>query len=155
MRRLGSLSAFVLTSLLIGWMGGHVTQSSIGTWYAHLQKPALTPPNSVFGPVWTVLYILMAISGWRIWGGNNSSTGAQKILFVTQFFSNAIWSYLFFGLCKPWFAFADIIFLWLCLLILIQSLLRTDRAAGYLLIPYLSWVSYAAYLNGAIAWLNR
>lgn len=149
-----SLIGFVVVCLFVGYSGSLVTQSSLETWYAGLQKPPLTPPDGVFGPVWTMLYVLMAIAGWRIWISVSPERKSLITLFITQLFLNGIWSYLFFGLQKPWIALIDILLLWLCLLVLVQKSLRVDRTAGLLLVPYIVWVSFATYLNAVFAWLN-
>jgi tryptophan-rich sensory protein len=154
MTRWLSLIGFVVVCLLVGYGGSLFTQASLTTWYAQLQRPPLTPPDRVFGPVWTALYILMAIAGWRIWNLGSPKRKPLMALFFAQLFLNGVWSYLFFGLQNPRIALVDIVLLWLCLFILVQKSLRAERPAGFLLVPYILWVSFATYLNAAFAWLN-
>jgi tryptophan-rich sensory protein len=153
--RIYSLFAFIAICLFIGWLGSVPTESSRTTWYAALQKPPLNPPDWVFAPVWTTLYIFIAFAGWRLWNSNTPDQKTLRILFVSQLVLNGVWSFLFFGLRAPWIALIDIILLWVCLLILVKKSFCADRLAGYLLIPYLLWVSFATYLNAAIWWLNK
>ncbi len=154
-RRFVSLFIFVLLCLLIGAAGGLSTASSLKDWYVGLQKPPLNPPSWVFGPVWTTLYIFIAVAGWRIWGAASSDTRRLKMLYVAQLFLNGIWSFLFFGMRQPLAGLVDIVLLWVCLVLLTTKTLRTDKIAGCLLVPYLLWVSFASYLNAALWWLNR
>ena len=126
-----------------------------GPWHEHLKKPAWNPPNWVFGPVWTLLYTLMAIAAWIVW--REGGWGAQRVpltLFVVQLTFNALWSWIFFGLKNPGLAFADIIALWLALLATLIVFSRVQPAAGWLLAPYLAWVTFASALNFSIWRLN-
>ena len=131
------------------------SQFSPGEWYRGLQRPDLAPPNWVFGPVWTTLYLMMAVSGWLMW---ISSTGkARKIcmtVFVLQLVLNAAWSALFFGLHRPDLAFFEIIVLWLAIVATIALFRRQSNVAAWLLLPYLAWVSFAAFLNYGFWTLN-
>jgi len=126
-----------------------------GEWYAQLQKPTWNPPGWIFGPVWTALYMMMAIAAWLVWrrGGFAAQRGPLS-LFLLQLFLNAAWTPLFFGLHHPALAFVDIVLLWLALLATLLTFWRRSRIAGALLIPYLAWVSFATALNLALWRLN-
>jgi tryptophan-rich sensory protein len=139
----------------IGWLGGIATESSLVVWYSHLRRPPLNPPSWVFAPVWTTLYLMMAVAGWRLWGCPSAHNGRLRALFVLQLTLNALWSPLFFGLRNPLAGLLDIVLLWVCLTALVRQLWREDKVSGALLIPYILWVSFATYLNAAIWWLNR
>ena len=139
---------------LLGWLG--VTFAAAwagsrfmpGAWYAALAKPAWNPPNAIFAPVWSVLYGLMAVAAWLVWRrAGFSGAGAALGLFAVQLILNALWSYLFFGRHQPGLAFGDIVVLWVAILSVVLLFLRVDRVAGALLLPYLAWVGFAAYLN--------
>ena len=142
--------------LSVGWIGSLFTTPEINGWYSSLAKPALNPPNWIFGPVWTTLFILMGIAAFLIWrrGLNNKNVQAALAIFVFQLFLNVFWSLLFFGIHSPMVAFTEIISLWLAILALILAAYRVSRPAAYLLIPYVFWVSFATYLNYAIWQLN-
>jgi translocator protein len=137
-------------------IGGFFTTPSIPTWYATLQKPSWTPPSWVFGPVWTVLYLMMAIALWFVWRKVGLREAAiPTVFFLIQLTLNVLWSILFFGLHRPAFALADIIALWLAILITLILFWRVTLPAGLLLIPYLLWVTYASTLNWGIVRLNH
>ncbi|QDU29690.1 TspO/MBR family protein [Anatilimnocola aggregata] len=127
-----------------------------GSWYASLTRPPLTPPNWIFGPVWTLLYCLIAIAAGR--AANRSSPqqrGTTWGLFLIQLFLNAAWSAIFFGAQQPGWAVFDIVLLWLMIAATAWHFGRLDRIAGWLFVPYLAWVSFATYLNIGFWWLNR
>jgi tryptophan-rich sensory protein len=155
LKRIGTLFIFIVICLFVGWLGGAATESSRTSWYAGLQKPYLNPPDWIFAPVWTVLYLSMAIAGWRIWNVDDLSSGRMRFLFVVQLALNGVWSFLFFGLRDALSGLADIMLLWFFLLALVRLSWQKDRLSGHLLMPYLLWVSFATYLNAAIYWLNR
>ena len=133
------------------------TQESVTNWYAQLQKPNITPPNWVFGPVWTILYLLMAISAFLIWskGLNHPEVKKALVLFLIQLALNAVWTPLFFGLHLILPALIEILLLWSAILATFYVFKRISLPAAILLIPYVLWVSSAVILNGAIWWLNR
>jgi len=136
-------------------LGSALTTPSINGWYAALRKPTWTPPNWLFGPVWSALYLGMAIAAWLVW--RRAGVSAAKIaltLFFLQLFLNVGWSAVFFALHKPGFAFAETVLLWLLILATAASFWPVSRAAGWLMVPYLSWVGFAAALNCAIWRLN-
>jgi tryptophan-rich sensory protein len=127
-----------------------------GAWYASLAKPSWNPPNAIFGPVWSVLYVLMGVAAWLVWRkAGFSNAGAALILFVVQLVLNALWSYLFFGLHRPDMAFLDIVALWVVILVVAALFWRVDRIAGGLMVPYVAWVTFASYLNFVLWRLNR
>ena len=126
-----------------------------GGWYADLAKPSWTPPSWVFGPVWTLLYGMMAVAAWLVWLRRRQRPAAAAMaLFAAQLALNAAWSPLFFGLHRPDIAFADIVLLWLALAATVWLFLRRSVLAGLVLVPYLLWVSFAVALNFAIWRLN-
>ncbi len=124
-------------------------------WYATLVRPGYAPPNWVFGPVWTVLYFTMAVSGWLVWTSRRGpSKAAALTAYAVQLFLNSIWSVLFFGMHRPDFALLDISLLWLAIVCTITLFRRHSTAAALLLLPYLAWVSFAALLNYGFWSLN-
>jgi tryptophan-rich sensory protein len=139
----------------VGGLGGFATAKSVRDWYPALQKPAGTPPSWVFGPVWTALYVLMAISAWLVWKQYGLGARAALLIFGAQLALNLAWSGIFFGARLPGFAFFEIIILWLAILFTIFIFRSLNQVAAYLLVPYLVWVTYASYLNCGIWWLNR
>lgn len=127
-----------------------------GDWYRSLAKPAWNPPSWLFGPVWTALYIMMAVAAWMVWrrGGWREQRGPLG-LFLVQLALNAAWSPIFFGLRQPGLAFAEILLLWLAIASTGAAFRRVRPAAAWLLVPYLAWVSFAAVLNFTLWRLNR
>lgn len=146
----------IVISELAGVIGSLFTFSAIPTWYAGLAKPALNPPSWLFGPVWTTLYALMGIAAFLIWknGWEKKDVKAALGIFGLQLVLNAVWSIIFFGLKSPGWAFLEIILLWLAIAWAIVLFYKISRAAAYLLLPYILWVSFAAYLNYSIWALN-
>ena len=138
----------------VAFIGSSVTLPKIPTWYAGLVKPWFTPPNSVFGPAWTVLYTMMAIAVWRVGAAASPARPRAVVLFVVQLALNAIWSPVFFGLEAPRLGLAVIVALLVALAATLVAFWRIDRLAGLLLAPYLVWVCYATALNAAIVALN-
>ncbi|MBU3680122.1 MAG: tryptophan-rich sensory protein [Candidatus Kapabacteria bacterium] len=126
-----------------------------GDWYAMLSKPTWNPPSWVFGPVWTVLYIMMGVSVWLVWKeGGFARQRRPMTLFLVQLVLNAIWTPLFFGMHMLGTAFAEIILLWLAILATILAFRRVSSTAAWLLVPYLLWVSFATVLNGTLWRMN-
>ncbi len=141
--------------LLVGYLGSLFTAHSVAGWYPTLNKPFWTPPNTVFGPVWTTLYIMMGIAAWLVWSKAGFSGAAISLtLFLVQLMLNLGWSVIFFGLQRPDLAFAEILFLFCLLLATTISFWRALPAAGFLLVPYLVWIVFACLLNFAIWRLN-
>jgi len=130
---------------------------SISNWYAQLQKPNITPPDWVFGPVWTILYLLMGISVFIIWnkGLDYPKVKQALVLFLIQLALNAAWTPLFFGLHLILPALIEIMLLWLAILATLSAFKRISPRASMLLLPYLIWVGYAVILNGSICYLNQ
>lgn len=143
----------IVLCLLAGIIGSIFTTSAIPTWYAALQKPAFSPPNWIFGPVWTMLYILMGIALYIVWN-NKKKSKTGLTFFGIQLALNALWSIIFFGLKSPAYAFVNIVLLWISILLTIIYFYKTSKTAAYLLIPYILWVSFAAVLNFYIMMLN-
>jgi tryptophan-rich sensory protein len=147
------LAGFILVCLVTGGLGGWVTAQSVTDWYPTLVKPSWNPPNWIFGPVWTALYLMMAVAAWLVWRSDGNIRAAM-ILFFSQLALNFAWSFLFFGARSPWLGLMDIAMLWLALVITVIVFFQKSAAAGLLMLPYLVWVSFAAILNLAIWRLN-
>ena len=148
----------VIICLAVGYLSSIVTQSSIKTWYPTITKPSFNPPNWVFAPVWTLLYIMMGIAAGMVW--NKLDTNKELVkkalsFFIIQLLLNALWSYLFFGLKNILLASIEIVLLWLIIYETYHIFKQVDKRASYLLIPYLAWVGFATILTGNIYWLNR
>ncbi|MBI2622381.1 tryptophan-rich sensory protein [Candidatus Microgenomates bacterium] len=139
-----------------GVLGSIFTISSIPTWYATLNKPFFSPPNWIFGPVWTILYILMGVSLYLVWIKNPSTSLRTRVptVFWIQLILNALWSIIFFGWKNPVLALVDILALWVAIFLTIKAFSKISKPAGNLLIPYLAWVTFASFLNLAIVLLN-
>lgn len=150
------LVLFVGLSELAGIIGSMFTVSAIPGWYSTLLKPALNPPSWIFGPVWITLYVLMGIAAFLVWrtGWKKRPVRVALMLFGLQLFLNTIWSIIFFGLHSPLPALVDIILLWLAIIATMVSFYKISRAAAFLLVPYLFWVTFATYLNCAFWILN-
>lgn len=158
MQKIVRIALVVSTCLLVGFLSSMVTLESITTWYPTIKKPVFNPPNWIFAPVWTSIYIMIGVAGGMIWNKLESNEKAVKKafgFFVIQLGLNALWSYLFFGLHNPLLALIEIILLWLMIFETYNQFKRIDKIAGYLFIPYIAWVSFATILNASIWWLNR
>lgn len=142
---------------LVAGIGSAFTLPSIPSWYAHLNKPFFSPPNWIFGPVWTILYFLMGLSLYLIWNKNLKNKKKDKAMkiFIFQLILNLLWSLVFFGLHQPLLAFVTIIALWISIFMTIKSFYKVSRIAAHLLIPYILWVSFASILNFSIWILNK
>jgi tryptophan-rich sensory protein len=149
------LGGFLAVNVAVSLIGGYVTATSVGTWYQTLVKPPFTPPDWVFAPVWTTLYVLIALAGWRAWRRVGFS-GARRLLalYGLQLALNLLWSFLFFGFKAPIIALAEVALLWLAILATTIELWRVDRRAGILFLPYLAWVGFAIVLNAGVAFMN-
>jgi len=136
-------------------IGGAVTTPKIDNWYATLTKPSWNPPNWIFGPVWSGLYLSMAVAAWLVWRQRGLSGAVGPLtLFGLQLVLNAAWSGLFFGLQNPGAAFVDVVALWAAIAATMVAFWLRSTVAGLLFVPYLAWVSFAAVLNLAIWRLN-
>jgi benzodiazapine receptor len=134
--------------------GNLATIPNLPGWYAHLNKPSFNPPNWVFAPVWTTLYVIMAYSFYRVLGTSSDGITFAVAIFLIQIALNAVWSWVFFSLHSPRGALLIIALLWLAILLTIVAFWAIDRSASILLWPYLLWVSFAAILNWEIDRLN-
>ena len=148
-----ALAAFLALCFAVAAIGGAVTRSSVDTRYPSLAKPAFTPPDGVFAPVWTTLYAMMALAAWLVWRRIGWQGGALLLFFV-QLALNLLWSILFFGLQLVGLALVDIVVLVIVIALTTIAFWPVDRRAGLLFVPYLVWVVYAGTLNGAIWHLN-
>lgn len=142
---------------LAGVIGGLFTGSAIPTWYQTIKKPAFNPPNWIFGPVWTLLYLLMGISLYLIWksGGPGKAKTIAMTVFFVQLALNILWSFLFFFLKNPLAGFIEIIVLWIFILVTILLFYPLSKLGSLLMIPYILWVSFAAVLNYFLWYLNK
>jgi len=148
----------VVICLAVGYLSSITTQSSIKTWYPTIEKPIFNPPNWVFAPVWTLLFILMGIAAGRVWNQLETNKELVKkglLFFAVQLALNALWSYLFFGLQNIFLALIEIILLWLVIYETYLIFKQIDKKASYLLLPYLAWVGFATILTASIFWLNK
>lgn len=148
------IGALVICFVAAG-VGSIATFSQIPTWYTTITKPAWNPPNWLFGPVWTILYLLMAISLYLLWTHKRKDKTDAIKFFSIQLVLNILWSWIFFGWHQIGFALAEIIVLWLAILATIIYSYKINRVAGWLLFPYILWVSFAGYLNYTVWMLNR
>ncbi|MDO8538966.1 MAG: TspO/MBR family protein [Opitutaceae bacterium] len=153
--RFHPLLLFLATTFAAGLLATTATLSSVKTWYPTLHKPEWTPPNWIFAPVWTLLYVGMAVAAWRVWRATDD-LGAKRTfrVFRAQLVLNALWSILFFGLRRPDWALVDMIVLWAILMMMTVWFWRVDRIAGAIWSLYAAWVTYAFALNAAIWNMN-
>ncbi len=146
----------VATCLAVGAASGLSVASAVGTWYDTLEKPSFNPPNWLFGPVWTVLYVMMGVAWAYVWHApRQTGKTAAVLFFLLQLLLNAGWSVVFFGLKAPDWALLEMAVLWLAIYFTILRFWKISPVAAWLMSPYLAWVSFAAVLNGAIWWLNH
>ncbi|TDO78223.1 TspO/MBR related protein [Flavobacterium chryseum] len=158
MSKIVKIAIALIVCLVVGYSASIVTRPSVESWYPTIIKPSFNPPNWIFMPVWTFLYILMAVAAGLVWDKIKEQTEEVKKalgFFLIQLTLNAIWSYLFFGLKNPMLALIEIAILWLMIYETYLKFIKINKIAGYLLIPYLAWVSFAAVLNASIWWLNK
>ncbi len=150
------LLASVLLCQGAGLIGSLFTRAAIPTWYAAAQRPSFAPPNWVFAPVWTILYLLMGIVLYRLWSREDGGRERMAALawFFIQLTLNAVWSPVFFGLKAPWAAFAIILLMLGAILGTIRALHRLDPTSAWMLMPYLLWVTFASAVNFEFARLN-
>lgn len=158
--KLNPILALVLAAAVVvsaAFVGNLATFSGLVPWYASLNKPAFTPPNWLFGPVWSLLYLTMIFAFWRVLTRPRDTAGRGRAIawFVVQMVLNGAWSVAFFGMQSPLLGLITIAALIVALLGTIGAFVKIDRAAGFVLLPYLAWVSFASALNGAVWWLNR
>ena len=156
MKKFLKLILCIVACELIGASGAIFTAPAIDGWYATIQKPSFNPPDWIFAPVWGFLFFLMGVSLYLILEKDpkDSMVKSALLIFSGQFILNIIWSFLFFGLQRPFDALLEITVLWFAILLTISQFNKIDRKAGFLLVPYLLWVSFAAILNFSIWILN-
>ena len=157
LRDIWKLVVSIVACLAAGAIGSMFTRQAISTWYATLEKPAFQPPNWLFAPVWTLLYVLMGVAAFLVWrkGLENRQVKIALIAFLVQLVLNALWSVVFFGLESPLYGFIVIVVLWGAILFTILKFYRISLASSVLLWPYLLWVTFAAVLNESVWLLNR
>lgn len=143
--------------LVAGFIGSIFTTPAINSWYTTLIKPSFNPPSWIFGPVWTLLYVLMGISFYLVWKSDvdKNKKRIAMVMFFGHLILNTLWSIIFFGLNNPFFAFIEIVILWISILITAFLFFHIKKIAGILFIPYIIWVSFASVLNFSIWQLNR
>jgi benzodiazapine receptor len=145
----------ILICQLAGFFGSLFTTPAIPTWYKTLKKASFTPPDWIFSPVWIGLFILMGISLFMVWRKKNHPRFKMTLIFfLIQLILNILWSVVFFGLRSPLLGLIDIVLLWVAILLTIQHCLKISRMAGFLLLPYIIWVSFAVALNFSLLILN-
>ncbi len=156
MKNITKLVFSILVCQIAGIIGSLFTSPSIANWYQTITKPVFTPPNWIFAPVWIILFLMMGISLYIILKQKLKKKEVRRglFLFFTQLILNSLWSIIFFGLHNPLLAFVEIIFLWLFIILTIVQFSKISKIASYLLIPYLLWVTFAAFLNLYIWILN-
>jgi len=148
--------SFLVLSVVVASVGGWATSTSVETWYATLEKPSFNPPSWLFGPVWSILYLLIAISAGMICQNKFHPLRNKAIfIYLLQLILNLAWSFLFFYFQQPLWAFIEILLLGMMIGVTIILFYRINRIASYLLIPYFLWVSFASLLNFFLFWLNR
>ena len=150
---LGVLGLLILLTLGIGWLGSRVTLPEINGWYASLTKPSFNPPNYLFGPVWSILYLLMAISQWLVWKSDQSKS--IKVFFILMLICNALWSPIFFKYHQLGWALVVLAFYLITLGAWVRCLYQENEKVSYLQSPHLLWVGFATVLNASIYFLNR
>lgn len=158
MHKFLKIGVLVATCLAVGYFSGMATASGVREWFPFVKKPFFNPPNWVFAPVWSFLYILMGVAGGLVWAQMDNRREAVRhamFLFAVQLALNGFWSLLFFGLRNPFLAFIEIVLLWLMIYETWAKFRKIDKNAGLLFIPYIAWISFAVLLNGSIWWLNK
>lgn len=155
-KKLSYIAIAVAVCLLLGFLSGFATQSSVTTWYATLNKPAINPPNWVFAPVWSVMYILMGIAAGMVWARGFYHIWVKTALyfFGFQLLFNGLWSIVFFGFRQPFAALVVILVLLVLIALTIKWFKVVSSTAAYLMVPYFLWVCFATYLNYKIWTLN-
>jgi translocator protein len=158
------LGISIATPLIAGVIGSIFTSESVSTWYQTIEKPSFSPPDWLFGPVWTTLYVMMGISLFLVWRATISTTTITKdrrsrkisafIAFGFQLILNVLWSFIFFGLRSPQLAFAEIVILLISIMVTIVIFSKISKLAAVLMIPYAGWVTFASLLNLQIWLLN-
>lgn len=158
MNKVTKILIMVVTCVGVGYLSSLFTREGVETWYTTIQKPSFNPPNEVFAPVWSALYVIMGVAAGLVWNRIEQQHDVVKkalTFFWIQLALNALWSYLFFGLHNPLLALIEIVLLWLMIYETFVQFNKVYKIASYLLLPYLAWVTFATVLNASIWWLNR
>jgi tryptophan-rich sensory protein len=158
MNRYLKIAVFVATCLTVGYFSGMATRSSVTTWYPLLEKPFFNPPSWVFAPVWSLLYMFMGVAAGKVWQRvefEKQTVQKALVFFWIQLALNALWSVLFFYWQNPFLAMLELLLLWLMIYETYLKFKVIDKVSGYLMLPYLAWVSFAGLLNASIWWLNK
>jgi benzodiazapine receptor len=158
MNRFTKILIMVVTCAGVGYLSSTVTRDSVDTWYTTINKPSFNPPDWVFAPVWSTLYVMMGVAAGLVWGRieiQRETVRKGLTFFWIQLGLNALWSYLFFGLHNPLLALIEIVILWLMIYETFVQFNKVYKLSAYLLLPYLAWVTFATVLNASIWWLNR
>ena len=154
-REFGGLTVALAVVFAAALAGGAATEVGLEGWYGSLKKPSWTPASWVFGPVWTVLYVMMAVAVWLVWKKGGVRGARRELwLFAAQLMLNAVWPLFFFGMGKPGAAFVELAVLWVAIAATMVAFFRVNVVAGALMAPYLGWVTFAGALNFAIWRLN-
>lgn len=153
-REVAGLAVFIAINVAVSALGGWATAASVGTWYQGLAKPAFNPPDWIFAPVWSALYLMIAIAGWRVWRRGSGQARGALMVYAVQLALNISWSFVFFGARLIGPALAVIAALLAAIVANAFLFWRIDRMAGALLVPYAAWVSFATLLTAALWRLN-
>lgn len=153
-REVAGLAVFIAINVAVSALGGWATAASVGTWYQKLAKPAFNPPDWIFAPVWSALYLMIAIAGWRVWRRGSGQARGALMVYAVQLALNLSWSFVFFGARLIGPALAVIAALLAAIVANAFLFWRIDRMAGALLVPYAAWVSFATLLTAALWRLN-
>jgi tryptophan-rich sensory protein len=145
----------VLVCVILGSLIGYITIDAIQSWYPTIQKPSWNPPNWLFGPVWTVMYILMGIAFALLWNSSQNGRNSAILLFIVQFGLNMAWSYIFFNLHLLGWSFIESLIMLSAIGATIFLSYSVNATASHLLVPYFLWVSFASILNGTVWYLNK
>lgn len=149
------LAIFIVICVSAGGLGAIATRPEIEVWYKSIEKPSWNPPDYVFGPVWTTLFVMMGIAAWLVWKPGGFKAAKQSLtLFAVQINLNVAWSWIFFGMHQQGWAFVEIVILWVAIVATTVAFFLKSKIAGWLMVPYLAWVSFASVLNFAIWQLN-
>jgi tryptophan-rich sensory protein len=156
MNNIAKLIIAIAIPLAVGGISGFFTVTGVESWYQTINKPSWNPPNWIFGPVWTTLYVMMGIALYLVWKSDSSDMLKKTaiILFAVQLSLNFFWSFIFFNQQQPGWALVEIIVMWVFILLTIFAFAQVSKPAAWLLVPYISWVSFAAILNYTIWKLN-
>lgn len=158
MKTVYKLILSVTLPMIIGWISSYFTRSSVSTWFLTLEKPSFNPPSWIFAPVWTTLYILMGIAFFLVWNSHVTWRGVKSraiTFYFAQLLLNFFWSFIFFYERQPGWAFAEISILLVMIIVTSFYFYKISKVAGWLMVPYIVWVSFATVLNYSIWQLNR